>query len=345
MRRVIEFINEYDPGPFPEDYDREVIQLASNENPFPPSEEVIEAIKDNLLNINRYPSPYYVKLKEKIADYVDVDVSNVSISTGASDILRLVAEIVLEPFDTVFIPLPSYSMYILFSMLKEANILTKVYEGYKIDECDMKGKLAFLCSPNNPTGNCISNDVIKDFAENFDYVVVDEAYADFEGRTALKLLKSYDNLIIVRSFSKFFGLAGLRIGYAIADEKIVKALEKIRNPFSISILAYNAAIAALNSLHYYKKIAKIILRERGRLMKRLSKKFYVYDSNANFLLVKHDIENLVEILISRGILVRDVSGLFGLEGNHFRVTVGRPEENSKFLEVIDEVYENQKRID
>ncbi len=337
MRRIIEFVNEYDPGPFPEDFEREVIQLASNENPFPPSEEVVKAIRDNLFNINRYPSPYYIKLKEKIAEYMNVDVSNISISTGASDILRLITEVVLEPFDKVFIPLPSYSMYILFSMLKEANIITKEYDSYKISGCDENGKLAFLCSPNNPTGNSLDKRVIGDFAENFEYVVVDEAYADFENKSAVNLLNNYENIIIVRSFSKFFGLAGLRIGYAIANEKICKAMEKIRNPFSLSILAYNAAIAALNSVEYYRKISKIIIRERERLKKELSKKFFVYESNANFLLVKHDKENIVKYLEDKGILVRDVSGLLGLKGYHFRVTVGRPEENSKFLEAIKEI--------
>jgi len=343
MRRVIEIINEYDPGPFPEDFDREVIQLASNENPFPPSEEVINAIKENVFKINRYPSPYYRRLKEKIAEYVDTDPENIAVSTGASDILRIISEIILEPLDTVFIPMPSYSMYLLFSMLREAHILTKVYDSYKIEGCEFQGKLAFLCSPNNPTGNSLDKKVIEEFAENFEYIVVDEAYADFENKTALDLLKDYDNIIIVRSFSKYFSLAGMRVGYAVADERIAKAIEKVRNPFAISILALHAAIAALNSLDYYRKVSKIILKERERIERELKKLFYVYESNANFLLVKHEIKELPKLLMNRGILVRDVSGLEGLNGYHFRVTVGRPEENDKFLEAIHEIYENQER--
>lgn len=343
MRRIIEIINEYDPGPFPEDFDRAVIQLASNENPFPPSENVINAIRDNLFKINRYSSPYYRGLKEKIAEYTGFPPENIAVSSGASDILRIATEVILEPLDTVFIPMPSYSMYFLFSMLKEAHILTKKYEGYKIEGCEFRGKLAFLCSPNNPTGNALDIKVIREFAENFEYVVVDEAYADFENKTCLNLLKDYDNIIVVRSFSKFFGLAGMRVGYAVAHEKIAKAIEKVRNPFSISILSLHAAIAALDSVDYYRRVSEIILRERRRMEWELKKLFYVYESNANFLLVKHDIEELPKLLMDRGILIRDVSGLEGLDGYHFRVTVGRPEENDKFLEAINEIYEDQKR--
>lgn len=343
MRKIIEIINEYDPGPFPEDFDTEVIQLASNENPFPPSEDVVNAIRENALKINRYPSPYYKRLKEKIAEYVNAEPENVAVSTGATDILRMISEIVLEPLDPVFVPMPSYSMYLLFSMLREARIQMKAYEGYRIEGCEFRGKLAFLCSPNNPTGNSLDKKVIGEFAENFEYVVVDEAYADFENKTALDLLKDYDNVIIVRSFSKFFGLAGMRIGYAVADERITKAIEKIRNPFAISMLALHAAIAALNSLDYYKKLSKLIVKERERMERELSKFFYVYESDANFLLVKHGIKELPKLLEDRGILVRDVSGLEGLKGYHFRVTVGRPEENDKFLETIREIYEDQER--
>lgn len=337
MRYVVELINEYDPGPFPEDFEREVIQLASNENPYPPHEEVLKAIKNSILRINRYPSPYYLKLKEKLSEYLGVEVDNIAVSNGASDLIRVVTDAIIEPFDRVFVPMPSFTLYILFSMLREGQIITKVFEGYRIDGCYDKGKIAFLCSPNNPTGNTIEEKVVEEYLQSFDYVVLDEAYVEFSENSLIGLLDHYENLIILRTFSKFFGLAGMRLGYAVAHERIVKAIEKIRNPFSISILAYTAGVKALENVDYYKKVAELIKKERERLFRELRKKFFVYDSEANFLLVKHGYENLPARLMERGILVRDVTGLEGLEGYHFRVTIGRREENDEFLRAVDEL--------
>ena len=337
MRYVVNLINEYDPGPFPDEFEGKTIQLASNENPFPPSERVLKAIKRNIFKISRYPYPYYSRLKEELSSYTGVDENCIAVSNGASDLIRLVADLIIEPFDRVYIPMPSYTMYLMFSMLRDAHVETRVFEGYRVDGCYSKGKLAFLCSPNNPTGNVIETKTIQEFLENFEYVVVDEAYAEFYGESCQGLLDHYDNLVVLRSFSKFFGLAGMRVGYALACEEIAGSIEKIRNPFSVSHLGYVSAIEALKSVEYYKKIARIIARERERIRNKLEKRFYVYPSRANFLLVKHSQKDLVERLKERGILVRDVTGLEGLEGEHFRVSVGRPEENSIFLKAIEEL--------
>ncbi len=336
MRFVVNLINEYDPGPFPDEFDGDVIQLASNENPFPPSENVIKAIKENLLKINRYPYPYYSELKNLLSSYTGIGESSIAVSNGASDLIRLVADIVLEPFDRVYIPMPSYTMYLMFSMLRDAHVETEVFEGYRIDGCYSRGKLAFLCSPNNPTGNTIDRKIIQEFLESFEYVVVDEAYVEFQGNSAVDLLGHYSNLIVIRSFSKFFGLAGMRVGYVMADEKMAKAIEKVRNPFSISYLGYVSAIEALKSVEYYRKIAETIISERERMRKSLERNFYVYPSRANFLLVKYDDPELVKKLQERRVLVRDVTGLEGLNKYHFRVSVGLPAENSKFLKVVEE---------
>ncbi len=337
MRYVVNLINEYDPGPFPDEFDGEVIQLASNENPFPPSERVLKAIKENILKINRYPYPYYSELKSELSSYTGVDESCIAVSNGASDLIRLITDLFIEPFDRVYIPMPSYTMYLMFSMLRDAHVETQVFEGYDVDGCCSRGKIAFLCSPNNPTGNTLKKKVIREFLENFEYVVVDEAYAEFHGESHADLLDHYTNLIVIRSFSKFFGLAGMRIGYALADKRIVTGIEKIRNPFSISYLGYISAIEAIKSIDYYRRVAEIIISEREKMKERLEKKFYIYPSRANFLLVKHNDLELVERLMEKRILVRDVTGLEGLHGYHFRVSVGKPEENSIFLRAVEEI--------
>jgi|Deesub1362A_J573_1020465.scaffolds.fasta_scaffold00063_87 histidinol-phosphate aminotransferase len=344
MRPVIRIINPYDAGLFPEDlirkgFDRgNVIQLASNENPYPLPEEVIEAIMKSVEVASRYPHPGYRELKERIAGYVGCSVENVVPAAGASELIKLVVDAVVEPFDRVIIPMPSYSYYVLASMLRDASIIFPEFEGYKIQPEVPYGKLIFLCSPNNPTGNMIERKVVEEIVESFNgYVVLDEAYVEFSGKSCVDMVESHDNLIVLRTFSKFFGLAGLRVGYAIASQEMASALEKIRSPFSISQTAYFAAIAVLKCIDYFMELKARILKERERLRKELSKFFQIYPSDANFLLCRHSFTELTAKLLEEGIIVRDVTGLMGLDGPHVRITVGREDENDRLIEAIKEI--------
>jgi len=344
MRPTIRIINPYDAGLFPEDLVRrgfdikKIIQLASNENPYPPPEEVVEAIKRSIEVASRYPQPGYRELKEGIAEYVGCSVENVVPAAGASELIKLVVDAVVEPLDRVVIPMPSYSYYALASMLRDASIIFPEFEGYRVQPELPDGKLLFLCSPNNPTGNGIERGVVEEIVENFNgYVVLDEAYVEFSGKTCVDMVESHDNLIVLRTFSKFFGLAGLRVGYAVTSPEMASALEKIRSPFSISQPAYLAAIAALKRIDYFMEIKAKILKERERLREELSKFFEIYPSDANFLLCKHSFAELASKLLEKGIIVRDVTGLMGLKGFHVRITVGREEENSRLIEAIEEI--------
>lgn len=344
MRYVVSLINKYDAGKFPRDLkemgiDR-AIQLASNENPYPPPEEVVEAIRREVLWINRYPHPEYKDLKERIAEYCEVDYGMISLGSGVMDILKVIADVLLEPFDKVVVPMPSYSYYTFVSMLRDAGVEEVIFEGYKVSVENLSGKLIFLCSPNNPTGNTVNEEVVRTACENFQYVVLDEAYAEFAGKSFVKLLDDYENLIILRTFSKYFGLAGMRIGYALSNEEIAEAIEKIRSPFAISPLSARAAEVALENLEYYEKIRRKIISLRERMRKELEKYYFVYPSEANFLLFKHNRSNLVDEFLERGIILRDVTGLRGLEGYHVRVTVGREKEVEAFVEVLRELNEN-----
>ncbi|ADC65815.1 histidinol-phosphate aminotransferase [Ferroglobus placidus DSM 10642] len=344
MRYVVGLINKYDAGKFPKDLKEmgigRVIQLASNENPYPPPEEVIEAVKKEVLWINRYPHPEYRDLKEKIAEYCKVDYGMISIGSGAMDILKVIADVLLEPFDKVVVPMPSYSYYTFVSMLRDAGVEEVIFEGYRVNVESLSGKLVFLCSPNNPTGNTVDEKTVRDACENFEYVVLDEAYAEFAGKSFVKLLDEYENLIILRTFSKYFGLAGMRVGYSLSNESIAEAIEKIRSPFAISPLAAKAAEVALDNLDYYERVRRKIVTLREKMRRELENYYYVYPSEANFLLFKHDRENLVDEFLKRGIILRDVTGLRGLEGNHVRVTVGREGEVEIFLEVLREINED-----
>ncbi len=341
VRRVINCINEYKAGK----HDGR-IKLSSNENPYPPPVEVIDTLKEALNSVNRYPDSKYGELKMAISEYLNVDVDEIFLGNGISDCIANICNAVIEPLDRVTIPVPSYTMYVMYSMLREASLNLPNYPYYRIDFDDFvryrDSKLTFLCSPNNPTGNVIDLKDLRYVLESFKgYVVLDEAYVEFSKGSAIKLVEDYENLVILRTFSKYFGLAGLRVGYGICkDYEFVSALEKIRLPFCINNLAVFACKTALRCLDYYEKIKRMIVVERKRLYKELSKfeGLEVFPSEANFILVRvKDNLKLAERLEEKGILVRDLTGLMGLEGEHVRITVGRKEENDALLNALREI--------
>ncbi|ADB57716.1 histidinol-phosphate transaminase [Archaeoglobus profundus] len=345
VRPVIELINRYDAGKFPKG--ESYIILSSNENPYPPAEDVLKAIERSIKKVtNRYPDPEYPELKRAIAEYLEVDVNEIFLGNGISDCIYNICNALLDTLDKVTIPMPSYTMYAMYSIVRDASINYRIYPYYKIDiedfiESVRNSKLVFLCSPNNPTGNAIPIKRIKEIVESVrGYVALDEAYVEFSDASAIKLTDTYENLIVMRTFSKFFGLAGLRIGYGICkDERVVSALEKIRLPFCINYIGAIAGVEAIKCLDYYKKIRDIIVKERERVYRELSKfeEIEVFPSKANFLLVKSENLRLAEKLEKRKILVRDVTGLMGLSGEHVRITIGKPEENNALLNALEEI--------
>ncbi|MCS7144839.1 MAG: histidinol-phosphate transaminase [Archaeoglobaceae archaeon] len=336
MRNVVKIINPYDAGVFPEG---DVIFLNSNENPYEPSEEVKKAYIESLGRINRYPDASYPKLKKAISDYLGVEVENIAIGCGSSELISRACEILLEELDKVAIPMPSYSLYLTYSMLQNSSLLLPIYDRYSLTPDffeEEKPKLSIICSPNNPTGNTVKKETVERIAENSNYVLIDEAYAEFTKKNLLNLAHEFDNVIILRSFSKFFGLAGLRIGYAVAEREIAEALEKVRLPFAIPTPGVATAISAIKSLEYYLELRKKIIEERERVYMELKKLGYeVYPSEANFILFKAE-KDIFEKLLDHRIVVRNLVGLMGLEGNFIRMSIGKKEENDRVLKVISE---------
>ncbi|MFO7968284.1 MAG: histidinol-phosphate transaminase [Archaeoglobaceae archaeon] len=346
-RNVVNMINPYDAGMFPEDLARkyglkepQVIQLASNENPFPPSKQVEEEYMKGLQGLNRYPHPYYNGLKEALSSYLQVDKANIAVGNGAGDILRYMCDVVVDALDQVTIPLPSFTLYAIFAMMRDASINFIEFPHYRINADEIPdSKLLFLCSPNNPTGNTIPlGEVERILKKQSGYVILDEAYAEFSGKTGLDLVDKYDNLVVVRTFSKFFALAGLRIGYAVGNESIINAMERTRPPFCISSVASKVGIAALNSIDHYRGIRDKIIEERERLARELEEFDFleVYPSEANFLLIKANKEGISKRLEEKGMIIRNLSGLMGLDGTYIRITVGTEEENNMLLKFLQE---------
>jgi histidinol-phosphate aminotransferase len=350
VRGIVHIINPYDPGKFPEDLEREygikcseVVSLSSNENPFLPPESVREEYIKAFEQVNRYPHPFYRDLKEEISEWLDIEEERIAVGNGASELLKMVCEVNLEALDPVTIPIPGYMLYAILAMMSSASINFIEFPGYEISPekiLEKDAKIIFLCSPNNPTGNAIPKAKLKKILRNTSaLVVVDEAYSDFSDTTFIRLTDEFENLVVVKSFSKFFSLAGLRIGFAVGGETI-SAIEKVRLPFNLSNVSVRTAIACLRSIDHFMRVREYICKERDRVFEELNKipNVRVYPSSANFILLRIDKEGIsTDLFERRGILVRDVTGLMGLEGYHIRVTIGRREENDLFIESLKEL--------
>ena len=352
-RGAIGYMGRYDPGMLPIDLQkaykipfRDIVNLGSNENPFPPTSRVLERLKGDLSFINRYPDTDSSTLKSKIAEYTDLKPENISIGSGANEIFDSICKVFLDPLDEVVIPLPTYTMYLLLSMVRDASIALVEGKGLDIDLEKLKAvasaaKLVFICSPNNPTGRTVPVPELLNIAEETDgVVVVDEAYQEFSGKTVAPYVEEFDNLVAVRSFSKFFGLAGLRVGYILSSSGIIDLIEKVKLPFNVNYIAQKAAAYALEDLAEYEGMKKEILKERERLIEEINRRtsFHAFRSDTNFVLVKSP-RNSMEIasaLTVKGIIVRDLTGLIGLDptGEYIRITVGLPEENTKLIEAL-----------
>jgi len=356
QRSVLTYIEGYDPGIFPQDAEErygiaggQVTNLASNENPYKPPGSVLEAIETSIGQVNRYPDPGYRELKGELSRYTGLPPENIALGNGSTEILDMVCKVFIDPFDRISIISPSYTMYALMGMIRESTIefVETRENGYRIDvDFLMKrardSKMIFLCSPNNPTGMVLGDGQLEEIlADAEGMVLLDEAYAEFAGISAIDLVADHPNLVVTRSMSKFFSLAGLRVGYCIAGADIVENLEKVRQPFSISSIGEAAATAALREVPYYEKMREVLLSEREHLVEKISRipGLYPYPSRANFLMVRVDpgLSDIVESLMSMGVLVRDIGGLSGLDGPHIRITVGTPGENEILLSSLEKV--------
>jgi len=331
------------PGYSPREYSEHAIRLDLNESPYPPPKEVVEAICREAINVNRYPeTALYNKFVSLVAQYVNLPEDCVIPGAGSSGVLATIFTAIVSPGSKVVSLNPSFSMYNFYANLMGAQLvnvqLTWKYDKWFLDidtlmHNAIDAELIIIDRPNNPTGaTLLSREEIEDLtAKAKGVVVIDEAYYEFAGDSVADLILKYDNLIVTRSLSKAFSLAGLRIGYGLANPTLADVLRKITPPFTISRPALAAAIAALEHPDYVQKLVKLVISEREKLRQHLIKMgLKVYPSKTNFLLVETNISNIVDKLVMKGVYVRKVP----LGDNWFRVTVGLPEENMKLVKVL-----------
>jgi len=320
-----------------EDFEAQKTFLDANENPFESE-------------VNRYPDPLQRKLKTALSEIKGVKPDQILLGNGSDEVLDLIFRAFCEPGqDEVILLPPTYGMYGVLAQLN--NIIAHAVSlntDFELDleaiiaKVDKKTKVIFVCSPNNPTGNSIPLSQIEALLKRFKgLVVVDEAYVDFAEQTsALSLLDAYPKLMICQTFSKAYGLAGIRLGIGFADPLIISYLNKIKPPYNINILTQKAAMASLKQKKAVEQQVKELIAERQNMEKALLNFNFVrkiFPSNANFLLIQVDDANKrYSQLIENDIVVRNRSSLIGCE-NCLRVTIGTPQENIKFMNVCKSI--------
>jgi histidinol-phosphate aminotransferase len=323
-----------------------IIKLGSNENPLGPSKKAVAAIKKRAGDVSIYPEDVSSELQQKIAEYVGVDESQVIAGNGSDEILDMAVKMFIEAGDEAVIPVPTFSMYRkLVELYSGECVYVPLVKNFTFDiekiliQITEGTKLVFICSPNNPTGNIISEVGLRKILNEDVVVILDEAYSEYSTGSFTQLVNEYKNLIVLRTFSKALGLAGLRVGYGIADSEIIEYMLRIKIPFSVNSLAQKAGIAALEDKEHMQRSVDLVKEEREFITEELSKIEGVraYPSQANFVFIELDAksEDVVKSLLKRGIIVRDCS-FAGLD-NHIRVTIGTKEENRKFLQNLREV--------
>ena len=326
----------------------EIIKLASNENPYGPSPKVIEEVKNSAYLMHRYPDDSFYELKNKLAKEFEVDFNNLIIGAGSDQVIEFAVH-AIKPKKVLMAGI-TFAMYEIYSkqvgakILKTPSITHNLDEFYEIYEKE-KPEIIFLCVPNNPLGECVdSKDVFK-FIEKIDkdtLVLIDGAYQEFakykdknkeiRPRDILK----YKNVLYTGTFSKAYGLGGMRVGYGIANEFIIKHLHKLRPPFNITILSQIAASRALDDKDWVKMGIENNFNEMQKYVDFAKKKGLKYiESYTNFIVLF--ISNSTRIaneLLKKGIIVRDMAS-YGFEA--LRITIGKPEENDKVLKLLEEL--------
>ena len=296
---------------------------------------------------NRYPDPLQLQVKEKISALKGVPVENIFLGVGSDEPIDLLYRIFCEPQkDNVVALEPTYGMYAVCADINNVEYRkVSLKENYQFSADDLlaatdeNSKIIWLCSPNNPTGNALDAAEIEKVLKNFGGIVaVDEAYIDFSSQPSyLKVLKEYPNMVVLQTFSKAWGSAGVRLGMAFASEEIIKIFNKVKYPYNVNVLTQRYAIKLLDNFSQVEKKVKAILKNREKLEKQLAKVKCikeVYPTDANFILVKTtDSDAIYKYLIEKGIVARNRNGIT-LCDNCLRITVGTAEENKQVIAAL-----------
>ncbi len=330
----------------------EIVKLASNENSMGASPAAVAAIRNNIDSIYKYPDGSSYDLINKLAGKYLISSEQIVVGNGSDEIINLIYSAFCEKGDKAIMAFPSFAEYLLIGMAHRSNVVKVPLVDFKIDLAGIKEaidgntRIVFLNSPNNPTGTIIEQKELEAFMKAVPddiLVVLDEAYYEYAtGKPgfpeSVEFIKRFDNLLILRTFSKAYGLAGLRIGYGMGSSEIIDAINKVRQPFNVNRVAQIAAGAALEDTKFISETRTMNETGMNYLKSELKDIGVEYvESYANFLLIdlKTDADSVSDKLLKRGVIVRSMSG-YGLK-EFVRVTVGNESENRKFVAALKSV--------
>ena len=347
-RNVLKELKPYDPHEVPYK-----VKLNANENSYSLPEDIIKEILSKAKNLeySRYPNANSVKLSETVASFWGLNRSNIVIGNGSDELIDYLIKAFSEKGRRIITSVPSFAMYKIYALINDANFVEipleqnnfslnkdKILEEAKRED----SSIVFIAYPNSPTGNYFDEyEIIKIIEESGCLVVVDEAYYEFGGKTFIPLLSRYNNLVILRTFSKAFSLASLRVGYLLSNSEIVNEVRKVKSPFNVNSFSQLAAQVVFENKDIFKERINQIIDERERLTVRINKipPFKTYPSQTNFVFVevgpKEKLDLVYNWLIEQGILVQIIyEPNFSTSRYFLRITVGNEEENDILIEEL-----------
>lgn len=352
-------IRPYQPGKPIEELERELgisgaIKLASNENPVGPSPKALAAAHEALRDVNRYPDAGCFALRRRLATHLGVDPDELLIGAGADEVLGLIGQTYLGPGDEAVFAWPSFAMYPIVVQAAGATAVAVPLTADLVHDLEAlaaavtpRTRVVFLCNPNNPTGTAVGAEAFDRFALRLPadvILVVDEAYYEYARRPdfprSLSWVRRRPGTVVLRTFSKIYGLAGLRVGYGIADAETVGLLHRPRHPFNVSLVAQAAALAALDDVDHVEESRRINETGREYLVRELGALgIAVWPSETNFVLADAG-AGAHDALLREGVIVRPMAG-FGLP-EHVRISIGLPEENERLVKTLRRLREQPR---
>jgi histidinol-phosphate aminotransferase len=354
LRKHLQSVTGYTPGEQPPP-GSPVLKLNTNENPYPPSPEVTKVLQNLDLDcLRRYPDPSARIFREAISDVLQVSMDSVTVGNGSDELLSLIMRAFAEKDARVVYPMPSYVLYRTLAELQDANPFEILYDdsfSFPLQALiEAQGAVTLIASPNSPTGHVVSIHELDTLAGALKGIlVVDEAYVDFANDSALHLVQKHANVIILRTLSKGYSLAGLRLGFAIAQPALIRDLDKVKDSYAVDAIAALAGAAALRDQTHKNLNVEKVLRSRPILKQQLEKLgFKVWPSAANFFLVQPPFGlpalELQQVLKKQGILIRHFN-LPGVE-DKLRITIGTDAQNEQLCRCLTEIYKaaNRKQI-
>jgi len=349
FRENVEKARGYEPGFQPKELD--VVKLNTNENPYPPSPSVMKVLAEiSAERLRRYPDPLGNEFRQAAAEIIGVPPDYIMCCNGGDELLNIAFRAFCDQDRPVAYPVPSYSLFPVLAKLQNCKAIEVPFD----TEFNLPAKLAstdaaltIVCNPNAPSGTFINVEELASLADEVSGVLlIDEAYVDFAETNCIELVRNFDNVIILRSMSKGYSLAGMRFGYAIAQPDLTAGLMKLKDSYNVDAVAIAIATAAIKDQKYFKENVEKVKAERARLTIQLRKLgFDVPDSQSNFVLAKCKNCKAPEVyqkLVERNIYIRYFAHP-GLE-DKLRITVGTPEQNDKLLAALQGILQIKDTI-